>query len=168
VNPVMNLLFPQKVGYILTSCTTGSFSRWTLLHGVSSLACLASDEMMNDELRKRPSPVLSCCPNICSVELRKATKSLGYVNQPPGQVSNPGHHYMPSFLSEDRVFIANLFISQFFSRHVIIMNDELGRMCSSLRCYTIISVEGLRKPTESSGIVSVLRSDCREPDTSGI
>jgi len=30
----MNLLFPQKVGYILTSCNTGSFSRWTLLRKI--------------------------------------------------------------------------------------------------------------------------------------
>jgi hypothetical protein len=35
VNAVMNLRVPQNAGNFLTSCKTVSFSRRTLLHGVS-------------------------------------------------------------------------------------------------------------------------------------
>jgi hypothetical protein len=35
VNALMNLRVPQNVGYFLTSCKPVSFSRRTLLHGVS-------------------------------------------------------------------------------------------------------------------------------------
>jgi hypothetical protein len=35
VNMVMNLRVPQNIGKFFSSCTTGSFSRRTHLHGVS-------------------------------------------------------------------------------------------------------------------------------------
>jgi hypothetical protein len=35
VNTVMNLRVPYNVGKLLSRCETGSFSRWTWLHGVS-------------------------------------------------------------------------------------------------------------------------------------
>jgi hypothetical protein len=35
VNAVINLLFPENTGNFLTSCKPSSFSRTTLLHGVS-------------------------------------------------------------------------------------------------------------------------------------
>jgi hypothetical protein len=41
VNTVMNLRVPQNVGKFLSGCTTGSFSRRTHLHEISSLCPVA-------------------------------------------------------------------------------------------------------------------------------